>query len=96
MSRMHNPPHPGEVLREWIPGGMSVTQAAEALCLSRVMLSRILNGRAGITADTALRLAKWLGTSPEIWVGMQGQYDLWQASRTTLPKIRPLPTKFAA
>ena len=72
MSRMHNPPHPGEVLREWLPEGMTVTQAAEALGLSRVMLSKILNGRAGVTADMALRLSKWLGTSPDLWIGMQG------------------------
>lgn len=96
MSRMHNPPHPGEVLREWIPEGMTVTQAAEALRMSRVMLSKILNGRAGVTADTALRLAKWLGTSPDLWVGMQGQYDLWQASKKPLPKIRPIAGKLAA
>jgi addiction module HigA family antidote len=60
------------------------------------MLSKILNGRAGVTADMALRLAKWLGTSPDLWVGMQGQYDLWQASKKTRPKIRPLYGKLAA
>lgn len=96
MSRMHNPPHPGELLREWIPEGMTVTHAAEALGMSRVMLSKILNGRAGVTADTALRLAKWLGTSPDLWVGMQGQYDLWQAAKKALPRIRPIIGKLAA
>lgn len=96
MGRMHNPPHPGELLREWLPEGMTVTQAAEALGLSRVMLSKILNGRAGVTADMALRLAKWLGTSPDLWIGMQGQYDLWQASKKARPKIRPLFGKLAA
>ncbi|NBO83004.1 MAG: addiction module antidote protein, HigA family [Betaproteobacteria bacterium] len=55
MSRMHNPPHPGEVLREWIPQEMSVTQAAECLYVARVTLSKILNGNAGISAEMALR-----------------------------------------
>ena len=62
MSRMHNPAHPGEVLREWLPEGMTVTEAATQLQVSRVMLSKILNGKAGITADMALRLATWLNT----------------------------------
>ena len=96
MSRMHNPPHPGEVLREWMPEGMTVTEAADALGLSRVTLSKILNTHAGITADTALRLAKWLGTSADLWIGMQGQYDLWQAAKKPRPKIRPIVSKLAA
>lgn len=80
MTRMHNPPHPGTVLREWIPEGLSVTQAAADLHVSRVSLSKILNGKAGISADMAIRLSRWLGTSPDLWIGMQAQYDdLWQA-----------------
>jgi len=90
MSRMHNPPHPGEVLREWIPEGMSVTKAAAGLRISRVMLSKILNGKAGITADMALRLSKWLGTSPDLWLGLQTQFDLWTAEQNPQPEIQPL------
>lgn len=82
MSRMHNPAHPGEVLKEWIPQGMTITAAAEQLGISRVMLSKILNMKAGITADMALRLAAWLGTSAEMWIGMQSAWDLWQAEHS--------------
>jgi len=90
MSRMHNPAHPGEVLREWIPEGMTVARAAEQLGVSRVMLSRILNGRAGISAEMALRLSAWLGTSPEVWIEMQAARDLWEAEQKPLPTISPL------
>ena len=90
MSRMHNPPHPGAVLREWLPEGMTVTEAAAALHIARVTLSKILNGNAGISADMALRLAQWLNTSPDVWLGLQTQYDLWQAERRNRPMIEPL------
>lgn len=90
MSRMHNPAHPGEVLREWIPEGMTVTSAAKELQLSRVTLSKVLNGNSGITAQMALRLAAWLGTTPDVWLGMQIQFDLWQAEKQPKPKIKPL------
>ncbi len=90
MSRMHNPPHPGEVLREWIPEGMTVATAAQALQVSRVTLSKVLNGKSGITAGMALRLSAWLGTSPDVWLGMQTQFDLWQAEQEPSPKIKPL------
>lgn len=95
MSRMFNPPHPGEVLREWLPETMTVTEAAAALRVSRVTLSKILNGKAGVTADMALRLAKWLGTSPDLWLGLQTQYDLWMAEQNPQPEIQPL-TRLAA
>jgi len=87
---MHNPPHPGTVLREWIPVGLSVTQAAADLHVSRVSLSKIINGKAGISADMTIRLSRWLGTSPDLWIGMQAQYDLWQAQKRKQPKILPL------
>jgi antitoxin HigA-1 len=90
MSRMHNPAHPGEVLREWLPEGMTVTKAAEELQVSRVTLSKVLNGKAGVTAGMALRLSVWLGTSPDVWLGMQTQWDLWQAEQQPRPTIRPL------
>ena len=76
---MHNPPHPGEVLRELClePLGLSVTRASEALGVSRKTLSAILNGRAGISPEMALRLSKAFGTTPESWLNQQMQYDLW-------------------
>ncbi|MDO9139947.1 MAG: HigA family addiction module antitoxin [Methylobacter sp.] len=88
MSRMHNPAHPGEILREWLPEGMTVTQAAKDLQVSRVTLSKVLNGKAAITANLALRLAAWLSTSPEVWLSMQIQYDLWQAEQQLAPSIK--------
>jgi len=90
MSRMHNPAHPGEVLREWLPEGMTVTSAAKALQVSRVTLSKVLNGKAGVTAGMAVRLSTWLGTSPDVWLGMQTQWDLWQVEQLPSPNIRPL------
>ena len=91
MSTMHNPPHPGEVLREWIPEEMTITEAASSLYVARVTLSKILNGNAGISAEISLRLAKWLGTSPDLWMGLQTQYDLWKViSEKKLLKIVPL------
>ncbi len=90
MSRMHNPAHPGEILREWIPEGVTVTAAAEQLGISRVMLSKILNGKAGVTADMALRLSAWLGTTPEVWIDMQAGWDLWQAELRGFPDVKPL------
>lgn len=86
---MFNPPHPGEVLRQYL-GHISVTDAAKHLGVTRVALSRILNGSAGISAEMALRLSEALGTSAEMWIGMQSQYDLWQASKKRRPKIKRL------
>ena len=90
MSRMYNPAHPGEVLREWLPDGMTVTDAAKALQISRVTLSKVLNGKAGVTAGMALRLSAWLSTSPDVWLSMQTQWDLWQAEQQPRPIIKPL------
>ena len=87
--RMFNPPHPGLVLREYL-GKLPVSTAAEHLGVSRVTLSRVLNGRAGVSADLALRLADALGTSPELWAGMQSQYDLWVASRRRRKRVAHL------
>ncbi|WP_213361407.1 HigA family addiction module antitoxin [Brachymonas denitrificans] len=89
MARMHNPAHPGAVLKEWL-GDVSVTQAALRLGVTRAYLSRILNEHAGISADMALRLEALLGTSADMWIGMQGAYDLWQAEQKPRPKIVPL------
>lgn len=75
---MHNPPHPGEVLRELClePLGLSVTEAAEALGVSRKTLSSILNGRAGISPEMAVRLSIAFDTSAESWLSQQSHYDL--------------------
>ena len=79
---MYNPPHPGEVLKElYLPVGMGVSEAAKKLGVSRQTLSAIINGRAGISADMALRLSKALGTSADLWLKMQIKYDLWQAKQ---------------
>ena len=90
MMSMYNPTHPGEVLREWLPEGMRIEQAAEQLHISRTTLSKVLNAKSGLTASMALRLASWLGTSPDFWLGMQLQWDLRQAKKLRLPKIKPL------
>ena len=87
--RMHNPPHPGRVLREYL-GTVSVTDAAKHLGVTRVALSRILNGSAGISADMALKLSDALGTGSQLWIGMQSQYDLWRASQHRHKKVTPL------
>jgi antitoxin HigA-1 len=84
--RMFDPPHPGLVLREYL-GDVSVTSAAKHLGVTRATLSRILNGSAGISAEMALKLSEALGTSPELWIGMQSQYDLWRASKKRRRKI---------
>lgn len=89
MKKMHNPPHPGEVLKEYL-GGITVTQAALKMGVNRVTLSRIISGSAGISADMAYRLASAFGTSPELWAGMQLQYDLFVASKLKRPKIQRL------
>jgi len=79
--QMHNPPHPGEILRELClePMGVSVTEAAEALGVSRKTLSSILNGRAGISPEMAIRLSQAFDTTPESWLNQQQQFDLWNA-----------------
>jgi len=80
---MHNPAHPGEVIRELClePLELSVTEAAQALGVTRKALSEVLNGRAGVSPAMALRLAKAFDTSAERWLAMQQQYDLWQARK---------------
>jgi len=82
--QMHNPPHPGEVLREFCiePLGLSVTDAAEGLGVSRKTLSSILNGRAGISPEMAIRLSKAFDTTAESWLNQQQQFDLWQAMQS--------------
>ena len=81
--KMHNPPHPGEVLKELClkPLNVTVTEAARALGVSRKTLSSILNGRAGVSPEMAIRLSIVFDTSAESWLNQQLQYDLWRAER---------------
>ncbi|NUQ86174.1 MAG: HigA family addiction module antidote protein [Anaerolineales bacterium] len=81
--RMHNPPHPGEVIKSLClePLGITVTQAADALGVSRKTLSAILNGRAGISPEMAVRLSIAFSTTAESWMNQQIQYDLWHAEQ---------------
>lgn len=80
---MHNPPHPGEVIRELClePLDLSVTEAARALGVSRKTLSAILNGRAGISPEMAVQLSIAFDTTSESWLNQQTQYDLWNAEQ---------------
>ncbi|KAA9132672.1 HigA family addiction module antidote protein [Marinihelvus fidelis] len=100
MSRMFNPPHPGESIREDIlPAlGLSVTEAARQLGVSRVTLSRLIHGQSGVSAEMACRLEAWLGgpeqgPSAESWLEMQASYDLWRARQKPAPTVvrAPLP-----
>lgn len=81
--KMHNPPHPGEVLRSLClkPLGLTVTEAARALDVSRKTLSAILNGRSGISPEMAVRLSLAFDTRAESWLEQQLQHDLWQAEK---------------
>lgn len=93
MGDMYNPPHPGETLRDDVlPAlGLTVTDAARQLGVTRTTLSRVLNGRAGISPDMARRIEAWLGVErggrADIWLGMQMDYDLWQARRRPPPSV---------
>ncbi len=87
---MHNPPHPGLVLREYL-GDMAVSAAAAHLRVTRVTLSRVLNGKAGISAKMALRLGAALGTSPDLWINMQAQYDSVAGPAGPAACCTPLP-----
>ena len=86
MPTMYNPPHPGELLREYL-GSMPVGEAARRLRVARSTLSRLLNGRASFTAAMALRLSDAFGTEPGVWLDLQQQYDLWHASQRKRPKV---------
>ena len=99
MSTMHNPPHPGQTLREDVLPALelSVTDAAAQLGVTRAAFSRVLNARAGISPEMALRLERWLGVEhggrASVWLGMQAAYDLWQTQKSAKPalsKIKPV------
>ena len=100
MTEMFNPPHPGLTLRDDVlPAlGLTVTAAAEQLGVSRVALSRVLNGHAAISPEMALRLEAWLGkergSDTHLWLGQQTAYDIWQASlkfKKTPMRVHPAP-----
>ena len=92
---MKNPPHPGLAVRVNClePCDLSVTEAAKALGVSRTTLSRLINGQAGVSPDMAIRLAKAFGATPDVWIRMQGAYDLAQAhahaSEITVKRFKP-------
>ncbi len=94
MTAMYNPPHPGETLREDVlPAlGLSVTQAASQLNVTRAALSRILNGHAAISTEMALRLEGWLGIEnggrADLWLAQQAAYDLWKARQAGAPSVQ--------
>lgn len=89
--RMFNPAHPGLLIKEYIEGFESnVSVFAEKLGITRVTLSRIVNGKSGITPEMALRLSKLLtNTTPNFWLGLQSDYDLWQAEQKADFDIQP-------
>lgn len=93
--RMHNPAHPGEILANYL-AGRTVTEVARHLGVTRPALSRVLNGRAGISADMALRLAEAFHTEADFWLRLQMQRDLWEASQKKRTRVKPLPVRSAA
>lgn len=102
MGRMYNPPHPGETLKEDIlPAlGLTVTEAAQQLGVTRTALSRVLNGNAAISTEMARRIEAWLGPErggqAEIWLGMQMDHDLWVAEQKPVPQVTRAPDLLAA
>lgn len=94
MAHMHNPPHPGLILREDVlPAlGLTVTDAALQLGVTRAALSRVLNARAAISPEMALRIEQWLGVEnggrADVWMAEQASYDLWQARKSFKPKVQ--------
>ncbi|HJU39154.1 MAG TPA: HigA family addiction module antitoxin [Tahibacter sp.] len=86
---MHNPPHPGEVLSEWL-AETTIKAAAEKLGITRAALSRVVNRQAGISAEMDIRLSKGLRTTPGFWLSMQAEYDIWHALKTFKVKVAPI------
>ena len=89
---MFNPPHPGQTLKEDVlPAlGLTISEAAQQLGVARVTLSRIVNERAAISLDVAIRLGQWLGDTPEKWLRLQMQFDLWQAQKDSKISVKPI------
>ncbi|OGT47892.1 MAG: addiction module antidote protein, HigA family [Gammaproteobacteria bacterium RIFCSPHIGHO2_12_FULL_41_20] len=97
MTIIHNPLHPGKIVKDELidATGMNVTEAAKRLGVSRTALSRLLNGHAGISPEMALRLSKFFNTSIEMWINIQSQYDTWLISKQA-SKIKVKPFDEAA
>jgi len=93
--QMHNPSHPGRILANYLQD-RSVTEVARHLGVTRPALSRVLNGRAGISADMALRITEAFGTDPDLWLRLQAQRDLWVASQKKRKKVKPMAVSAAA
>ena len=96
---MHNPPHPGEFIRETYiePFDFSIRSLAENLGVAASTLARIVSERSGVSPEMALRLSKALGRSPESWLAMQDNYDLWQARKSAnLSQVRKIPFEATA
>ncbi len=89
MTGMYNPPHPGLLLEDYL-GEFSLAEAARRLGVTRATLSRIRHGHSAVTADMAVRLSLLLGTSAELWLGMQSAYDLWNERQKARPEVLPL------
>lgn len=83
MGRMKNPPHPGRIIRQECiePLGLTVTDAAERLGVTRQALNNLINGKAGVSPEMAIRLSKAFGSKPDVWLGLQMEYDLAQAEK---------------
>lgn len=102
MGRMFEPPHPGETLKEDVlPAlGLTITEAAQQLGVTRTALSRVLNGHAGISPEMARRIEAWLGPErggrAELWLGLQMDYDLWRAQQNPAPRVTRAPEPLAA
>ncbi len=93
--RMHNPAHPGKILAYYLQD-RSVTEVAKHIGITRPALSRVLNGKAGVSADMALRLSEAFSTDADLWLRLQAQHDLWIASKRKRAKIKPLCESAAA
>ena len=93
--QMHNPAHPGRILAYYLED-RSVTEVARHLEVTRPALSRVLNGKAGISADMALRISEAFNTEPDFWLRLQAQRDLWITSRKKSAKVKPLAVSAAA
>lgn len=89
-TRVDHSVHPGEVLREYLPPGLGVSEFANRLGVTRQALSALLNGRSGVSAEMALRLEAALGTNAEMWILMQASHDLWKARKGPKPKVARL------
>ena len=87
---MHSPAHPGEVLREYLPLGMNVSEAARRLGVTRQALSALLNGRSDMSVEMALRLESALGIEADFWLRMQLQWDLWSARQKPKPVVESI------